>query len=173
MKTDVIVTSEDRARLERLVGGRNTPAKVVWRARIVLASADGNTVKAVARLTGKSKPCVWRWQARFAEEGVEGLLRDKTRPPGRKPLPQSVKLRVLKMTANETPPNATHWSVRTMAKAVGISHTAVQRIWAEAGLKPHLVKRFKVSRDPMFEEKVTDVVGLYEPAGPRAGAVRR
>ena len=86
MKTDVIVTSEDRARLERLVGDRNTPAKVVWRARIVLASADGNTVKAVARLTGKSKPCVWRWQERFAEEGVEGLLRDKTRPPGRKPL---------------------------------------------------------------------------------------
>ena len=94
MKTDIIVTSEDRARLERVVGDRNTPAKVVWRARIVLASADGNTVKAVARLTGKSKPCVWRWQARFAEEGVEGLLRDKTRPPGRKPLPQSVKLKV-------------------------------------------------------------------------------
>ena len=106
MKTDIIVRSEDRARLERLVGDRNTPAKVVWRARIVLASADGNTVRAVARLTGKSKPCVWRWQARFAEEGVEGLLRDKTRPPGRKPLPQSVKLKVFKMTANETPPNA-------------------------------------------------------------------
>ena len=161
MKTDIIVTSEDRARLERLVGDRNTPAKIVWRAQIVLASADGNTVKAVARHTGKSKPCVWRWQERFAEEGVEGLLRDKTRPPGRKPLPQSVKLKVLKMTANEAPPNATHWSVRRMAKAVGISHTAVQRIWAEAGLKPHLVKRFKVSGDPMFEEKVTDVVGLY------------
>jgi transposase len=72
-----------------------------------------------------------------------------------------VKLKVLAKTANETPPNATHWSVRTMAKAVGISHTSVQRIWAEARLKPHLVAKFKVSNDPMFEEKVTDVVGLY------------
>jgi transposase len=104
---------------------------------------------------------VWRWQERFAQEGVDGLLRDKTRPPGRKPLAQKVKLKVLKMTANETPAHATHWSVRTMGKAVGISHTAVQRIWAEAGLKPHLVGKFKVSNDPMFEEKVTDIVGLY------------
>ncbi len=127
----------------------------------MLASADGESVKAIARLTGKSKPCVWRWQKRFAEEGVDGLLRDKTRPPGRKPLPQKVKLKVLKMTATVTPPNATHWSVRTMAKAVGISHTSVQRIWSEAGLKPHLVKQFKISNDPLFEEKVTDIVGLY------------
>lgn len=161
MKTDITVTAEDRARLEGLVGDRNTQAKVVWRARIVLLSADGESVKAIARLTAKSKPCIWRWQKRFAEEGVDGLLRDKTRPPGKKPLPQKVKLKVLKMTASETPPNATHWSVRTMGKAVGISHTAVQRIWKEAGLKPHLVRKFKVSGDPFFEEKVTDVVGLY------------
>jgi transposase len=78
----------------------------------VLASADGESVKAVARLTGKSKPCVWRWQERFAAEGVDGLLRDKTRPPGRKPLSQKLKLKVLKKTAKETPPAATHWSVR-------------------------------------------------------------
>lgn len=161
MKTDIAVTPQDRSRLEGLVGDRNTSAKIVWRARIVLASADGESVKAIARLTGKSKPCVWRWQKRFAEEGVDGLLRDKTRPPGRKPLPQKVKLKVLKMTASVTPPNATHWSVRTMAKAAGISHTSVQRIWAEAGLKPHLVKKFKISNDPLFEEKVTDIVGLY------------
>jgi transposase len=161
MKTEITVTLEDRERLARLIADRNTAAKVVWRARIILATADGEPVKAVARATGKSKPCVWRWQERFAAEGVDGLMRDKTRPPGRKPLPQKVKLKVLKMTANATPPNATHWSVRTMAKAVGISHTAVQRIWKEAGLKPHLVRKFKVSGDPMFEEKVTDVVGLY------------
>jgi len=161
MKTDITITAADRARLEGLVCDRNTPAKVVWRARIVLASADGESVKAIARLTGKSKPCVWRWQRRFAEDGVDGLVCDKTRPPGRKPLPQKIKLKVLKMTASQTPPDATHWSVRTMGKAVGISHTAVQRIWKEAGLKPHLVRTFKVSGDPMFEEKVTDVVGLY------------
>ncbi len=161
MKSDITVTPEDRAHLEVLVGDRNTPAKLVWRAQIVLASAAGESVKAICRLTGKSKPCVWRWQERFSQEGVDGLLRDKTRPPGRKPLSQKLQLKVLQMTASETPPNATHWSVRTMAKAVGISRTSVQRIWADAGLKPHLVKRFKVSGDPMFEEKVTDVVGLY------------
>ena len=161
MKTDIIVRPEDRARLERLIADRNTAAKVVWRARIVLATAAGESVKAIARLTTKSKPCVWRWQARFAAEGVDGLLRDKTRPPGRKPLPSALKHKVLAKTARETPADATHWSVRSMAKAMGISHTSVQRIWAEAGIKPHLVRRFKVSSDPAFEEKVADVVGLY------------
>jgi transposase len=161
MKTDITVTAEDRARLARLLGDRNTPAKVVWRARIVLATADGANVKAICRATGKSKPCVWRWQKRFGDAGVDGLLRDKTRPPGRKPLPAKLKAKVLAKTTRETPPDATHWSVRTMAKAMGISHTSVQRIWREAGLKPHLTARFKVSNDPQFEEKVTDIVGLY------------
>jgi transposase len=155
------VSAADRARLEQLVADRNTPSKVVWRSKIILATADGLGTMAIMRLAGKSKPCVWRWQERYATEGVDGLRRDKTRPSRKKPLSQKVKLKVLAKTANETPPNATHWSVRTMAKAVGISHTSVQRIWAEAGLKPHLVAKFKVSNDPMFEEKVTDVVGLY------------
>ncbi len=161
MKTALVVTDADRAKLNALIADRNTQAKVVWRARIVLATADGHAVKAVCRLTGKSKPCVWRWQERFAAEGVAGLLRDKTRPPGRKPLTQAIKRRVLVKTASETPVDATHWSARTMAAEVGISHRSVQRIWAEAQLKPHLTRTFKVSNDPMFEEKVTDIVGLY------------
>jgi transposase len=168
MKTDITVTADDRARIHHLLGDRNTPAKVVWRARIVLATADGENVKAICRATGKSKPCVWRWQKRFGDEGVDGLLRDKTRPPGRKPLPAELKAKVLAKTARETPPDATHWSVRTMAKAIGISHTSVQRIWREAGLKPHLTARFKVSNDPQFEEKVTDIVGLYMSPPDRA-----
>ncbi len=93
--------------------------------------------------------------------GIEGLRRDKTRPARKKPLSAEVKLKVLTKTANETPANATHWSTRSMAKEIGISRTSVQRIWAEAGLKPHLVRTFKVSNDPKFVEKVTDVVGLY------------
>ncbi|NJO35251.1 MAG: helix-turn-helix domain-containing protein, partial [Rhodospirillales bacterium] len=156
MKTDVDVRAQDRVLLERLVGDRNAPAKLVWRAQIVLASADVKSVKAIARATGKSKPCVWRWQRRFAEAGVESLKRDKTRPPGRKQLAPDLKAKVLAKTASETPPDATHWSVRTMAKAMGISHTSVQRIWREAGLKPHLSAKFKVSNDPQFEEKVTE-----------------
>src|SRR5262245_15237027 len=106
------------------------------------------------RLTGTSKPCVWRWQERYIAEGVEGLLRDKTRPPGKKPLSAAVKRKVLSKTASELPPNATHWSRSSMAAAMRISPSSVGRIWAEAGLNPHLVRRFKVSNDPQFEEKV-------------------
>jgi transposase len=155
------VSPANRARLEAIIADRNSTSKAVWRAGIVLATADGLGTNAIMKRTGKSKPCVWRWQQRYVEEGVDGLLRDKTRPPGKKPLSAAVKRKVLAKTASEAPPNATHWSVRSMATAMGISHTSVQRIWAEAGLKPHLVRRFKISNDPQFEEKVTDVVGLY------------
>ncbi len=113
------------------------------------------------RRTGVSKPTVWRWQERYLEAGVEGLLRDKTRPPGTPPLDPSIKTLVLTKTIGERPPGATHWSVRSMARAVGISHTSVQKIWRQHGLKPHLVGTFKVSNDPRFAEKVADVVGLY------------
>src|SRR5229473_8299872 len=88
-------------------------------------------------------------------------MRDKTRPSRKPPLPEKIKLAVLTKTANAMPANATHWSRASMAAEIGISPSSVGRIWAEAGLKPHLVKRFKISNDPQFEEKVTDVVGLY------------
>jgi transposase len=155
------ISPANRSRLEAIIADRNSSSKAVWRSRIVLATGDGLGTNAIMKRTGKSKPCVWRWQERYIEEGVDGLLRDKTRPPGTKPLSAAMKRKVLAKTGSETPPNATHWSVRSMARAVGISHTSVQRIWAEAGLKPHLVRRFKISNDPQFEEKVTDVVGLY------------
>ena len=152
---------EDRTRLERLVADRNTSRKVVWRSRIVLLSAEGCGTMAIMRRSGTSKPTVWRWQARYLEAGVDGLLRDKSRPPGRAPLDPAIKTLVLTKTMRETPPDATHWSVRSMARAVGISHTSVRNIWREYGLKPHLVDTFKVSNDPAFAEKVADVVGLY------------
>jgi transposase len=157
----IYVSPANRARLEAIIADRNSKTKTVWRARIVLATADGHGTNAIMRLTGTSKPCVWRWQERYIAEGVEGLLRDKTRPPGRKPLPAAVKRKVLSKTASELPPNATHWSRSSMAAAMGISPSSVGRIWAEAGLKPHLVRRFKISNDPNFEEKVTDIIGLY------------
>jgi transposase len=157
----IYVSPSNRARLAALIGDRNTPSKVVWRAEIVLATADGHGTNEIMRRTGKSKPCVWRWQERYIEAGVEGLMRDKTRPSRKPPLPEKIKLAVLTKTANETPANATHWSRASMAIEMGISPSSVGRIWAEAGLKPHLVRRFKISNDPQFEEKVTDVVGLY------------
>lgn len=155
------VSPANRARLNAIVKDRNSSRKAVWRAEIVLATADGCGTNEIIRRTGKSKPCVWRWQERFIDEGVDGLLRDKTRPSRVKPLAQTVKVAVLKKTATERPANATHWSRTSMAKAAGISPSSVGRIWREAGLKPHRLETFKVSNDPQFEEKVVDVVGLY------------
>ncbi len=163
MREGIVVqlTPEDRARLEKIVADRKTPQKHVWRARIVLLTADGAGTMAITRQTGQSKPTVWRWQKRFMEEGVVGLLRDKTRPPGRKPLAPAVIAQVLSKTTAERPPNATHWSAPQMARAVGISVRSVQRIWDKAKLKPHLTRSFKLSNDPHFEEKLVDIVGLY------------
>ena len=151
----------DRADLEALISNRNTARKLVWRAEIVLATADGHGTFEIMRRARTSKPTVWRWQQRYLEEGVAGLKRDKTRPSRVPPLPMETRLKVIAKTVQETPPNATHWSRALMAEAMGISPSSVGRIWAEAGLKPHFTKGFKVSNDPKFEEKVTDIVGLY------------
>jgi len=151
----------DRAELQALLTNRNTARKLAWRAGIVLATADGAGTVEIMRRTGMSKPTVWRWQERYLDEGVPGLKRDKTRPSRVPPLPRAVRLKVIARTVQETPPHATHWSRAAMAEAVGISPSSVGRIWSEAGLKPHLTRGFKVSNDPMFEEKVTEIVGLY------------
>jgi transposase len=151
----------DRAALEGWVADRNTPQKLVWRARIVLMSASGAGTMAMVRGLGKSKRTVGRWQERYLAQGIEGLRRDASRPGRKPPLSAAVIERVVEMTLHETPPGATHWSVRSMARAVGISHTSVQRIWKAHDLKPHLVKTFKLSNDKHFVEKVTDIVGLY------------
>lgn len=126
-----------------------------------MATADGFGTNEIMRRAATSKPTVWRWQQRYLDEGIAGLKRDKTRPSRVPPLPRETRLAVIAKTVQETPPNATHWSRSMMAEAVGISPSSVGRIWAEAGLKPHLSHGFKVSNDPMFEEKVTDIVGLY------------
>src|ERR1700746_1360945 len=104
---------------------------------------------------------VWRWQQRFAEEGPDGLLRDKTRKPGKPPVPAGTVARVVALTCGEPPPGATHWTGRAMAKVAGISLRSVQRIWDAYQLQPHRVRSFKRSRDPRFAEKMADIVGLY------------
>ena len=152
---------EDRVRLEEIIANRNRAQKHVLRAQIVLLSAVGSGTMEIIRRTGQSKPTVWRWQKRFMEAGVEGLLRDKTRPPGKAPLAAAVVNQVVTKTATEKPSDATHWSARSMAKAVGISPSSVQRIWAGHDLKPHLLRTFKLSNDPKFAEKLVDIVGLY------------
>ena len=127
----------------------------------MLLASDGLTAVAIAAAVGKSLLTVRRWRRRYVAKGVDGLLKDATRPSRVKPLtPEKIK-QVVHMTLHEKPPNATHWSVRSMAAAAGISYSSVQRIWHAHGLKPHLVETFKVSRDKNFAAKVEDVVGLY------------
>jgi transposase len=157
----IAVSAADRERMERLVRDRNTPQKVVWRARIVLLASEGKTATAIAAAVSKSLLTVRRWRRRYLAAGVDGLLKDATRPSRVKPLSPEVIERVVHMTLHGKPPNATHWSLRSMAKAAGISYSSVQRIWRAHGLKPHQVKTFKLSRDKNFAAKVQDVVGLY------------
>ena len=123
--------------------------------------ADGAGVTAIVRALKKTKKTAYRWRDRYVESGVEGLARDASRPGRKKPLGAAMIARVVEMTLREKPPAATHWSARTLAKAVGLSHRSVQRIWAAHGLKPHLRKTFKLSNDKRFVDKVVDVVGLY------------
>ena len=151
----------DRAELAGWVAGRNTPQKLVWRARIVLMWADGAGVTAIVRALGKTKKTTYRWRDRYIDRGIEGLKRDASRPGRKKPLAAAMIARVVDMTLHEKPPAATHWTARKLAKAVGLSHTSVQRIWAAHELKPHLTKTFKLSNDKQFVEKVKDIVGLY------------
>jgi transposase len=157
----VTLTPADRRRLEALIRDRNSVQKHVWRAHIVLLSADGIGTNEIMRRTGKSKTCVWRWQERFAEEGVAGLLRDKTRPSRIAPLGADVIQRVVALTLTDPPSEATHWTAAAMAEATGISTSSVQRIWRAHGLQPHRVRQFKLSNDPDFIVKLRDVVGLY------------
>jgi transposase len=157
----VIVSASDRARLEAIASDRNRPQKHVERARVVLASLAGDPLQRVAARLGVSRPMIWRWQQRFAEAGVDGLLRDKTRKPGKPPLAAETVARVVALTCAEPPHQATHWTGRAMAEAASISLSSVQRIWAAHKLQPHRVRSFKRSRDPAFATKLTDIVGLY------------
>jgi transposase len=156
-----LVSAEDRARLEAIVADRNRTQKHVARARIILGSADRLSVAEVARRAAVGRPAVWRWQRRFAEAGVEGLLRDASRKPGKAPLGDQTVHRVVALTCSEPPGEATHWTGRAMAKEVAISLRSVQRIWQAHRLQPHRLRTFKRSHDPEFAAKLEDIVGLY------------
>src|SRR6187402_1734908 len=157
----VNVSAEDRRRLEAVVADRSAPQKHVWRANIILATADGCGTAEIMRRSGKSKPVVWRWQARFMSEGVAGLTRDKTRKPGKPPLPAATVQKVIDLAMGPPPGETTHWTGRLLAKAAGTSLPSVQRILEAHRLAPHRIRTFKLSTDPKFAEKLKDVVGLY------------
>src|SRR5580700_6779186 len=132
----VNVTRADRLRLEAIVADRSAPQKHVWRAKVILATADGCGTAEIMRRSGKSKPVVWTWQARFMAEGVEGLLRDKTRKPGKPSLPPNTVQRVVDLALGPPPGETTHWTGRELAKAAGVSLRSVQRILEAHQLAP-------------------------------------
>ena len=156
-----MLTPEERATMETWARGRSFALRLVQRAKIIMMAADGIFSQTIAKTLGVSRPTVQLWRERFLALRLPGLKKDAPRP-GRKPKISVKKIRaVVEATLHTTPPNATHWSTRSMAKAQGLSQATVQRIWKQHSLKPHLLKTFKLSRDKHFVEKLCDVVGLY------------
>jgi transposase len=157
----ITLTEQERVTLSKWARGRSTPARLVLRARIVLAAAEGRENQEIATQLGCTRRTVGTWRNRFATERLAGIEQDAPRG-GRTPSVRGAKeAEILRKTTQETPPQATQWSTRSMAAALGVSKDTVQRVWRDHGLKPHRTKSFKVSHDPHFAEKLVDIVGLY------------
>jgi transposase len=154
-------TTPEGLALDSVISNRNTPQRIVLRAKIVRDYLGGRHKREISRLLGVSRPTIDLWLKRYRALGVDGLLRDAPRPGRHPSISPELEERVVQATLHEKPANATHWSVRTMAEAHGLSRMSVQRIWKKYQLKPHRTKTFKLSKDPRFVEKVRDVVGLY------------
>ena len=154
----IVLTDEGRTELTKLVRSKLTSVRLAQRARIVLLAADGMQNKDIAQRLGVGRVQVARWRERYAQSQLEGIERDL--PRGAPPMKVDVP-RLVALTTQTTPQAATHWSTRTMAGVLGVSASTVMRHWHAHGLKPHIVRGFKVSRDPNFVEKLEDIVGLY------------
>jgi transposase len=152
---------EDRAALERIVRAPTTEQRVVLRARIVLLTGEGSGTGSICERLATTTSTVTLWRKRFEAEGVGGLLKDARRSGRRPTITKAQVAEVLRQTQHEKPAGATQWSTRTLAPVVGLSPATISRIWRAHGLKPHRVKRFKLSSDPLFAEKLEDVAGLY------------
>jgi transposase len=159
-KADLVVTQAERDTLEAWTRRPKTAQGLALRARIVLRCATGETNSTVAERLRVSRPMVGKWRARFVDRRLDGLL-DEPRPGAPRKIGDKDVEHVITKTLESTPRGATHWSTRSMARAAGVSQTAVSRIWRAFALQPHRFETFKLSRDPLFIEKVRDVVGLY------------
>lgn len=157
----IVLSAEDREHLEKLARGRKVAARVVERARIVLLAAEGTQNQEIAKVCGVTRKTVGVWRRRFAEKGIAGILKDAPRPGRRRRISEEVRREIVRKTTQETPPARTHWSTRSLAKVMGLSPSTIGRVWRKHGLKPHLSRTFKLSRDPKFLEKMDDVIGLY------------
>jgi transposase len=157
----IILDSAERRKLERLSRARSAPQRLQERASMILLAAEGLENKEIAKRLNQDSGKVGRWRSRYAESGLPGIEKDKSRPGRIKPLSAQIRSRIVELTLHSKPANATHWSRNSMAKEVGVSPSSVGRVWVDNGLKPHRVITFKLSNDPHFEEKLEDVVGLY------------
>jgi transposase len=162
---EIVLTNEEHAELTKLVRSKLSSVRLAQRARIVLLAADGMQNKAIAQQLGVGRVQVARWRERYAESRLAGIERDL--PRGAPPAKVDV-ARLVELTTQTKPVAATHWSTRTMAAELGVSAASVSRHWRANGLKPHVVRGFKVSRDPKFVEKLEDIVGLYMSPPERA-----
>lgn len=156
----LVLTGEERETLERWARRPTTAQALAQRARIVLRCATGQANQTVARDVGVTRLTVGRWRQRFVTKRLDGLL-DEPRPGAPRKITDADVERVVRLTLETAPRDATHWSTRAMAKRCGLSQTAVSRIWRAFVLQPHRVKTFKLSKDPLFIDKVRDIVGLY------------
>jgi len=155
------LTAKGRKKLETIRRGRSSSVRARERAAIILLAADGLENKEIADQLGQDKMKVGRWRNRYAQGGLDAILKDKSRPGRIRPLSKTKVALIIKLTLNEKPEGATQWSRSLMAQKVGVSPSSVGRIWAANGLKPHRVKSFKLSNDKQFQEKLEDIVGLY------------
>lgn len=154
------LSREERESLERWVRRRKSAQALALRARVILACAQGRTSTEVARQMRLSKPTVGKWRSRFVARRLDGLL-DEPRPGAPREISDAAVERVLTLTLETRPRDATHWSTRSMARRCGLSQSAVSRIWRAFALQPHRAETFQLSKDPLFIEKVRDIVGLY------------
>jgi transposase len=156
----LMLTMTERATLQQWARRPKTAQGLAQRARIILACAEGQTNKAVARASRVTQQTVCKWRQRFVAQRLDGLL-DDPRPGAPRTVTDAAIDRLVAQTLETTPANATHWSTRTMARTSGLSRSTVHRIWRAFGLQPHRTEAFKLSADPLFVEKVRDIVGLY------------
>jgi transposase len=158
---EVKLSESERAKLLRMSKARSSSIRCRERAAIILLAAVGLQNDEIAQRLGQDRKKVGRWRTRFAQGGIEAIIKDKSRPGRIPPISAAIRSKIIKLTTNKKPDGHTHWSRTTMARQVGVSPSTVGRVWSSAGLKPHRIKSFKLSNDKHFEEKLEDIIGLY------------
>src|SRR5215203_5238005 len=154
------LSAEQRQQLEKQARARSVSVRLAQRSKMILLAASGLSDVKIGAELGVKRQTVARWRSRFNRLGLTGIEKDAPRP-GRKPQISAKRVKqIVRMTTQEKPSDATHWSTRSMAQAAGISEASVRRIWKKHGLKPHLLRSFKLSNDPLFAEKVADIVAI-------------